>query len=428
MRKFISFLFIVTLFSNFIFSKNFFSSRIYQSKIDIPLSLSNNTFSLNDILVKDLVIDLQKLSENVSDKGSEFISLLNPNISSNINFSKFSIGSEFGIDGYFKVNFSKDWLNLLGKGYSAGDTINLGIDGCIDVYSYLDFPVTFEIGKFKFGITPGIFLPILTFESAYANASFNNDIDGNIKATINTKYNVLVSSGIYSVNKDKEDTIMPFMEIYDNKLPGFDLSASFEFPILKNLNLLVSGSFPIIPGKLNQRMSYMEQCTNFEASVSELIGISNKKNETQDDNKKNDEYYKSGRYWESVGHGLEMEELPQAYMINRPLKLNVYGIYNPFNFLSLTAGSGIVIKHPFDSGDVFVYPEYYCGGIINFFDVLKAAVSTEYTNQIFRHKIACVINLRIIEIDAGISLESSEFLKSFDFYGLGAQVGIILGF
>lgn len=413
MKKFISLITTVLLISNFIFSENLFSSRFCETNLNIPINLSNNAFSLNDIFVKDLVIDLSKIAEQVPDEGFEYIVSSNPKLSSRINFLGLMLGWNIGIDGYAKLNISKDVFELLGSGYKVGDTVDLNLNGDLDIIAYAEYPIGIKIGNVKVNFTPGTFLPLMSLESVNSKATIRNDSNGDLIGEISNSYNLIISSSIYNVNKDFEGSLYPFVEIKENKLLGFDISGSVEFPIIKNMDLIISGRIPIIPGKLNQRIKYRDDSIAVDLNVGDFI--INQNDNTKQLNSENNE------------SGFGMEDLAEPYYINRPLKLSAYTIYSPIREVSFVAGGGFVINHPFDSVNVSFFPEYYGSVILNFLDFIKLSLSTEYTNQIFIHEISAALDLLFVEVHAGLSMNAANFVNSFNFKGIGGHVSISLG-
>ena len=55
-------------------------------------------------------------------------------------------------------------------------------------------------------------------------------------------------------------------------------------------------------------------------------------------------------------------------------------------------------------------------------------LSTEYTNQVFIHQFGLDVNIRFVEIDTGISVQSADFARSFTGSGFGAYVYLTMGF
>jgi hypothetical protein len=59
---------------------------------------------------------------------------------------------------------------------------------------------------------------------------------------------------------------------------------------------------------------------------------------------------------------------------------------------------------------------------------LNFELSHSYIDQLFRNEFAVAVNIRLVEVDAGISLQSASFAKSFTGAGLGAFVTVSIGF
>ncbi|MBQ5472653.1 MAG: hypothetical protein IIT58_11730, partial [Treponema sp.] len=114
--------------------------------------------------------------------------------------------------------------------------------------------------------------------------------------------------------------------------------------------------------------------------------------------------------------------------IHRPLKFNVYLDKNLLGSLfNARAGAGFGIRRPFCDAAVF-YPEYYLGFGINLIDMIKVGVSTQYKDQLFIHQLGTTFNIRLIQLDLGISSQSSSFKKSLSVGGVGAYAYLTVGF
>ena len=55
-------------------------------------------------------------------------------------------------------------------------------------------------------------------------------------------------------------------------------------------------------------------------------------------------------------------------------------------------------------------------------------LSTEYRDQLFIHQIGATLNVRVLQLDVGISSQSASFKKSFEVSGVGAYAYITMGF
>lgn len=398
MKRILSFIFSIFLLVNVGFSRNFFSSRFFELNVDVPMGFSNNVFSFNDIFVKNLVIDLAQMADDVPEKGFTTIINMNPSVSANLNILGISAGAKFGMSAYAKINVSKDLFDFIGHGYKEGDELDISFSPVFDSFVYTELPVGFKISKFKINVTPGFFVPIAVLEDCDTSVFLQNDTNGNLVAKFNNKIN-LYASDLYDVFVNNGS----MADVDLGRSLGFDIAGSFEMPLKEKLNLKVDTRIPIVPGRLYKKVTVENK---FEVNTS-----------LQDTANAKTDQVNSSTY----------TELEDPYTVNRPLKLHGYVIYKPFGFLDLTAGGGFGLRHPFGDG-VHFYPEYYASAGVSLLNILSAKLSTEYTDEMFIHQIEGRINVRVLEIIGAVSLQSGTFLESFNARGFGARLGVSLGF
>ena len=105
--------------------------------------------------------------------------------------------------------------------------------------------------------------------------------------------------------------------------------------------------------------------------------------------------------------------------------------------LTTTGYLGLGFRHPFASAinqstggvdETQVYVDYSIGGRLSLWNILSLSLSHSYLDEIFKNEVALALNIRLIEVDAGISLQSPSFTKSFSGAGLGAFVTVCVGF
>ena len=148
---------------------------------------------------------------------------------------------------------------------------------------------------------------------------------------------------------------------------GFDMGVAASLPFGSKLTFSGTARFPIVPGSYKYVYS-----SSYETTMTMNL-LDSSKNSSEIDGNIND---------------FSKEVLDEKIYINRPMKLNVYANYYPMgNIVQFCAGAGIGVYHPF-LNESFVYPEYYLSAGVNLIDLIKASISTEYTNQIFKHQIA----------------------------------------
>ena len=124
-------------------------------------------------------------------------------------------------------------------------------------------------------------------------------------------------------------------------------------------------------------------------------------------------------------------KLDQPYEIHRPMKLGISANFHPFGSLLTTDGYiGVGVRHPFakDVSETKVYLDYSVAGRLSFWNFLSFEVSHSYMDQLFKNEFAVALNIRLVEVDAGVSLQSASFAKSFKGAGLGAFVTVAIGF
>ena len=109
MKRLITLLSVFLLINVFAFS-NFFTSRFFEIKAGTDLSLSNNVMSSNDVLKKDLVIDLRKIAEDCPASGFNVVASMQPSVEMNLNIKILSIGFSSGVEMYEKWKLERAFL------------------------------------------------------------------------------------------------------------------------------------------------------------------------------------------------------------------------------------------------------------------------------------------------------------------------------
>ena len=377
MKKIITFLAAVFCFLSVSFAKNFISKRFFEIQLGVPVDFANNTMNFDEIFVKDLCIDLKKIADDVPDEGFNLIALTNPYFGINFNFGPVHVGTNLELDVYENLYVSKALFDVLGKGNENGKEDKVDVKNYTDIFVALNLDVGIEFKKFSLFLNPSVFVPVMSSSKTNIQLAFVNDENGNVNFSADTNLNMFSNLMLNSSNQD--DMINDLI-----KGIGFDLGGSLTFPVNK-FSLTATARIPVIPGSYKYNMNM----TTNSATVSELS---------------------------------------EKQYINRPLKVNAYVDYKMLaGLLEFRGGVGLGVYHPFLE-DAFSYPEYYLSAGLNFLDFLKAKVSTEYTNQLFKHQFAADLNIRIIEIECGVSLQSTNLAKSFSKTGFGGYAVVSFGF
>lgn len=380
------------------YSKNFLSERFFEIQIGVPVDFSNNAISLDDIFKKELTLDLAKIANEMPSEGLNLIVDTKPYVALNLNIAFIHIGMSAGVDVYEKMGISKDFFDFLGKGNEVGETLTFDFNNYTDLFAFCEADVGIDFSNFSIHVTPSLFVPIFSSSGSVAKVTFLNDEEGNINLNMNTNFGVYSNFDMYDEN---------FLSDLFSNGNGFDVGVSASLPFGRKLVFSGKARIPIVPGSYQYKYSsYYEATTTMN-----LLDSSLNSSETNGNIK-----------------DFSKEVLEEKIYINRPMKFNLYADYLLVgNVLKLRAGGGMGVFRPFLT-DSFTYPEYYFSAGINLFDFIKASISTEYTSQIFKHQIALGINVRLIELDCGVSLQSTDFMKSFSNNGFGAYAIVSIGF
>ncbi len=180
-------------------------------------------------------------------------------------------------------------------------------------------------------------------------------------------------------------------------------------PVKKYLDLSGFFRFPIVPGTLGYVANATFDCS-YETSISELAS--------------------GKKVSPTMSRSISKDE-PAKLKLNRPLKIALGADFYPFlDFMSISAKLGMGVRNPFPQvkGESYSFMEYYLAFTINLKNILKATISTEFTDEIYIQRLVGVLNLRAFELDTGISLQSPTLTKSFSLAGLGVYIGTAFGF
>ncbi len=383
---------------------NFFSKRFFEVKVGTDVGFSNSLFTANELLKKNLVIDLPKLAAECPSTGFTVVSQVDPSLSLNINIAAFSLGIKSGVDVYGKVNMDKGFFEFLGDGNELDEPLDFGIKSDMDIFAYSELNVGLKMGKYMLYASPAVFLPVVSVRESGGVLTLRNDSDGSIHMAMNMDMNVYSSFSVVD-NKGNVNMGMDSVSEIMNSGYGFDIGALMRIPIFSSLTLDAEARIPLIPGQLKKRTSYT---ASYSYDIKSIMEFGDAESNMQEPSF-NDE--------ESV-----------SLSVNRPLKAALYLNKELLgSFLSVRAGGGLGIQRPF-SDSYFIYPEYYLGICMNLVDILKFSASTAYKDQVFIHQLGTTVNIRFLQIDLGASLQSADFIKSCQGAGFGAYTYFTLGF
>ncbi len=403
MKKIIACFTAVLVISTAAFSKNFFTQRFFEIKTGVDFDVSNNLFAANEFMKKDLVIDLRKIADECPENGLNLRADAAPRVEMNINVSDFHLGFASGLELYESLNVGKDLFDFLGYGNSIGQTMDFTFTDDTDLFAFSQLTVGFKLGRLQITAQPALFMPIVSVRGGGGSITALNDAEGNFNVGMNL--NLDVYSAV-ELTKNEEGSVSFDTSKIESILTsgyGFDLGGGVALNLTKSLKIDTTCRIPIIPGHLNYK-SNVQGGFDYKMKLTDFENAEKTERETT------------------------VTNVEESLAVHRPLKLDVYLDKNLLGSLfNARAGAGFGIRRPFSDAAVF-YPEYYLGFGINLIDMIKVGVSTQYKDQLFIHQLGTTFNIRLIQLDLGISSQSSSFKKSLSVGGVGAYAYLTVGF
>lgn len=403
MKKIIACFTAVLVISTAAFSKNFFTQRFFEIKTGVDFDVSNNLFAANEFMKKDLVIDLRKIADECPENGLNLRADAAPRVEMNINVSDFHLGFASGLELYESLNVGKDLFDFLGYGNSIGQTMDFTFTDDTDLFAFSQLTVGFRLGRLQITAQPALFMPIVSVRGGGGSITALNDAEGNFNVRMNL--NLDVYSAV-ELKKNEEGSVSFDTSKIESILKsgyGFDLGGGVALNLTKSLKLDTTCRIPIIPGHLNYK-SNVQGGFDYKMKLTDFENAEKTERETT------------------------VTNVEESLAVHRPLKFDVYLDKNLLGSLfNARAGAGFGIRRPFCDAAVF-YPEYYLGFGINLIDMIKVGVSTQYKDQLFIHQLGTTFNIRLIQLDLGISSQSSSFKKSLSVGGVGAYAYLTVGF
>ncbi len=379
--------------------------RYFEIGFDTNIGLSNNYFAAKEMLVEELVIDFTKISNEISDDGLVLNFLASGGFFSNLNLNNgMSFGFSFGVDGSGFGKISKDLFDFLGKGNSLGQPLSVGCDGEGDVFTYFDTSYQFDLGDFGVKVGAGFFVPMMHVELKDVTARMENGESGSLDASITGALNAYGCGDLQNIFDTLD--VAGFVEGIKQGW-GFDISGSVEHAILASLQGRVYMRLPIVPGCMNHKMT-ASVSSNYHADDFVSLFDGNVSASSFDIS---DKVYSSEKFY-----------LARPFRTGYEIKWRPFGKYVSFNHQL-----GFGVKYPW-TADARAYIEYNFGFEASIFNIIGVSAFSSYQREVFVQQAGVMLNLRILEIDAGVSLQGASFEKSWLGSGVGAYFGITMGF
>ena len=374
------------------------------SLVNVNVNVTNDFIAAKDIFQETAVINLDDF---LSGFRLDARLAIRP-LSLNFNWKdKWGFGFDIAhIDVFGNVSLSENLINL-----NEVNDDKFGIGAAV----FADFavPVFFHADDFRIKIRPAVYLPLFYTEPGII---FNNSGD-----RLSVKYDMRIYS-VLNLNEifgDDPDSLQNTFSaenienILKNNL-GFDLGLGVEYPLYSWLDLGVDiFNLPFAAARLNHYMRLHGEAY-FDSSKIDIADLVDG-GEIPEDAYGYPEDFEPEYLYDSSGRELF-----------RPFKMLFYANYRPFDtgILTLIPSLGFSISNLYaEIGSIEAGIAARC----DLGNIFIITLGTGYFDRNWKHSLDFVLNFRALELDIGVSVQSPDFVKSFQGAGAGVNFGIKLG-
>ena len=375
--------------------------RTFEISLGISANLSNNFFSIRDILSEILVIDLDKFAFGVkADLGVEMPMHLN------LNLKKWGIGLFSGINASGALGLHENMLSLKSATDDKSD-LNAA------VFFYAGINSFFHIQRFKVKIKPAVYYPLLYVVPVSPQRIYYTFDSYNDTNRIDLGYYMRVYSAF------QIDAMTGMSDFNLTALPGFDICAGVEYPLSEVTGLEEKYPFldfdigldfiniPIISSKMK---NYIQSSGN--------IYIKRDESENLDD--------LINSFTGSVNYST-INGVDSDYSVFRTFKLLVWSNWRPLSGSSLFTITPVV---GFAHNALFYKTISVEAGLnlqLNVNNIFIVNAGINYNDRVWKNSINLAFNCRLLQIDIGADVRSPDFIGSWTAKGFNAKVGLKLG-
>lgn len=404
------------------FAQNSFGHRFFEIKVHPEVNVSENLMSIDEILKKEVVIDLSKIADSMSNDGLRVVANAKPALEINLDIPHgLLLGFEVGAQLDSGIGLSKDIFDFLGNGNGDKpvDIKAQATNSYADLFWYVSVPFGWNGENLKWKVTPSFFSAMAHLDASKSYVQVYNNEDGVFGYKAHADVTALTN---FDLAVDNNSSGPDLNELLGKN--GFDIAGDVELNVFKFLSVGVNARVPLAASQLT-RSTGIQADFEGSVSVSDLFN-SDDADPTPDPDPNGDP--DGNNKGPDIPPSVLLED---PYKIHRPLKFAVGVDFHPVgNLLSDYAAIGIGVRHPFakDKTETKAYIDYLVGTRLSLWNILILDVSHAREDEIFKNKATLGLNLRLVEADIGVSLQSVDFAKSFSGAGLGVDLAICIGF
>ncbi len=405
------------------FAENIFSHRFFEIKVDVPVAVSNNFIGITDIFKEKVVIDLPKIADSMGKSGACINADVAPSLSIGIDIPKgLILGVNIGAEASAGIGISKDIFDFIGHGNAGKDSVTAQLSNTYaDLFAFTTLNAGWNGKKLRVNGNASAFWALAHME---ANDTYVKIYDNEERDVIGVE--AQLDGKLYTtVDPTKEISDIQALLNETKANLGFDVGADVSYKLFRFLDVGGRARIPLAPSHLT-KLSVVNYKYEKEINLMDMFTSS------EDEEGDSSSAAAAGEGEEGTKDLIgEPVTLSKPYAIHRPMKLGVSANFHPFGTLLSTNGYlGLGIRHPFakDKDEIQTYVEYEVGGRLSLWNILSVQASHSCYDEIFKNQVAVALNIRLVEVDAGVSFQSASFAKSFTGAGLGAFVTVCVGF
>ena len=375
--------------------------RFFEVGVDVNTGVANNALGFNELFRKEIVLDIPAIRDKVGENGMNMA--LSPSLANvflNINIGEFlGLGVFAKMEGDISLTLGADLLDFLAEGNINEHNIKDGEAVSVAGGIFLETGLRgfLHLDRWTFTASPAVFQPVVYIP--------NSTLEYNLETTDSFKLGVDGEINVYTPFSLKDGDVSNVNSLL--KAPGFDLTLGAEFGLFEWL--YVGGTvnhIPIVSSTLSHQMTIKGEGDDLSISVNNPLSNPEIKTNT---------------------------EVTQTYSTDasekvlRPLTFDVYAKWQLFDmsllkfalkpnlgFTAITASGNPNFNWGVQADASLLFLSFQLGTGLN--------------QGVWKHRAGLGINLRILEILAEASLQSTNFLSSFSASGLGVGVGFRFGF
>lgn len=383
--------------------------RYFEIGTEVHVGVSNNWFSVPDFFQETLVVDLNKMADNLS-SGLTLDALLDARVNVAINGGKvFRMNIFAGAYGQGLVNISQEMLEFLANGNANTPNNTITAKLGTDINAYVEAGVRFQsiIQNLGISVTPTVFVPVAYVPQVVATGKVEPQEDGSMIATGKADIKA------YSVVPLNDPTNIDINALL--KDVGVDFSIGAQYAILPSLDVgLEVLHIPALAASLRNEASFS---LNADYKVNSVLDSVAGNSESQ---------FYEGKF--EVGDPT-YTTLTEPKKIRRPIEAVLMTEWRPFGeWFDVNGSAGYVFgenhnfKFAVGAGFHLLRMSKLGGHMLDF------NIKSGYQDRIWTQQAQLIWNLRALELEFNVSSRSSNFLSSFTGTGLGAGFGLRIGF